>query len=499
MLFAVAFPASAELKISENEDFTFGVIPYLRMDSITLTNTVDLDTRKRDDLTTYIGMDYSLGFDLKYKDTGPELFLKLERTGPYDYDVPLFIDNTLMTFTGKIRPYHGSDLLPKVKELWLDLPIYGDTVRVMGGLYVYSVGHGISLGGEYENYGVTLSMEGEGFEWRFYYCWPDVANKNIMGPQIKQEKEQGINYERSKAYFFATDMTLSTERDITKWTVQPYLGALFDKTDEKRIDYFLTPTRQELLGTCGVSVDFIIERLALSFETARNFGRAERYDSDSQDVEHMGYFFYADASYTFDKLSPHSRFIFASGNKLTPEMIENGDTSFESSKNNAFSVYSPLNVGLADSLYSPIETVPILAMGNGYGLNYGVPRPSTFLDPRTIENLITIDVGFDYSFTDKVSFTFDWWYLRSVERGVGMYNFVAERISPDLGNEFDLSLICAFNDNLTLEVYGAIFLPGRAYKKVRDDTGGSLFTPFVRGDGKADPAYQLEACLALTF
>ena len=39
----------------------------------------------------------------------------------------------------------------------------------------------------------------------------------------------------------------------------------------------------------------------------------------------------------------------------------------------------------------------------------------------------------------------------------------------------------------------------RLYKEIRDDVDGSLFTPFIRGDGQADPAYQIEFSCEVAF
>jgi hypothetical protein len=180
-------------------------------------------------------------------------------------------------------------------------------------------------------------------------------------------------------------------------------------------------------------------------------------------------------------------------------MIENGDTTYTSSHNDAFSIYSPFNSYLADSIYQSIDTVPLVFMGNGNGLNYGVRRSGTFGDPIVIENLIMVNAGFDCPLTKKATITFDWWYLASVEKGIGMYNNVPKFISPDLGHEYDIYYSYAVTENITFTTYAGIFCPGAAYREERTDEGGSLFTPFVRGDGKADPAYQMEFSLTVSY
>jgi len=55
---------------------------YLRTDVISFKNVVDLDSANSQDSTTYLGIDYSLGFNLDFKQEGPRFYLKLERNGP---------------------------------------------------------------------------------------------------------------------------------------------------------------------------------------------------------------------------------------------------------------------------------------------------------------------------------------------------------------------------------------------------------------------------------
>jgi outer membrane protein W len=108
-------------------------------------------------------------------------------------------------------------------------------------------------------------------------------------------------------------------------------------------------------------------------------------------------------------------------------------------------------------------------------------------------------LGFDYNFTKKFSVSFDWWYLRSAQRGVGMLAGAAKQLSRDLGNEIDTTFSYFFNDYVSVSLLSAVFFPGKYYEEERDDTDGSLFSPFVRGDGEANNAYQIEASLTLSF
>lgn len=205
-LFVLVNLSLAEIKIIDKQDYSLSITPYLRTDIVTLKNTIDLDSKNSDDTTTYFGIDYSIGFDLKSKESGPQAFIKLERNGPYDYDAPLFIHNTLRTSTDRVERYRGKQLWPQVEEFWADVPVSNFPFRFKSGLFAYNVGNGIASGGSYENYGLSLYNEDKDIKWHFYYCKPDLANKTYLGPHIKQEREQGIDYEHNKANFFAADV-----------------------------------------------------------------------------------------------------------------------------------------------------------------------------------------------------------------------------------------------------------------------------------------------------
>ncbi len=495
IILGVAETGSTAINLIDGKEYVFSVSPYFRTDVVTLKNNIDLDSRNKDDSTAYLGFDYSFGFNLKSKESGPEFYLKLERNGPSDYDAPLFIHNTLRTSTAGIERYRNEELLPQIEEFWGDFPLSDLPLRLKGGLFSYGAGNGLSLGGAYENYGLNLSYSAkERIKFGFYYCRPDLVYKSYLGERPQQDKEQGINYQHTKANFFALDSTISGE----DYNLQPYVGVLIDNTNTKRASTFATPTHKDVLGTLGISWERNLDKLSLNLETARNFGKAKSSDEALKDVAHSGYAFYADTSYALNKLTPHFRFLYASGNKVTTDMA--ADTVLTSGKNRAFSVYSPLNTNLSDSLYPSFTkcSLPIVAAGDGYGLNYGIPRPTTFADPRLPDNTILYGLGFDWTVTKKTSFSLNWWYLMAAERGIGTYNGEAKTLSRDLGNELDVSCTYALNDNISLSLGGGYFFPGNFYKEERDDAG-SLFTPIVQGDGKADNAYQIELSLTLSF
>lgn len=490
--FSLVIPSDAEVNLLDNGGFVLTMAPYLRTDGIVLKNTVGLDSGNKDDASAYLGIDYGLAFDLKAKGNGHEAYLLLERNGPFDYDAPLFIHNTLVTSIASVERYRGSELLPHVEGFWYDLPLQEESLRLKGGLFIYEVGHDIVSPSDYENYAASIYSERENFRWEFYYCRPDLVNKSFLGPSIWQERGQGIHYTPNKADFFAANAVFSSGR--SSW--QPFAQVLYDRSG-KRSNVFSAPTHDDILGTLGLVWRTAFKRLSLGIEAARNFGRARSSDPAFKDVEHCGYLFYGHASYALlEKFVSHFRFALASGNKVPLEAA--ADTTFTSGKNRSFSVYSPLNTNLADSIYPEPEFMPLVAMGGGNGLNYGIRRPGTFSDPYLFENLVLFCLGFDYQLSERFSMTFDWWYLRSKERGVGTFAGSNKALSPDLGNELDMSLNYELNNNISFCLSTGYFFPGRFYREDRDDPG-SLFTPFLRGDGEADAAYQVEISMTLSY
>ena len=495
-LFLFFLPAQGDCQtILETRDFILSLNTYFRTDLVTFKNVLDLNSHNKDGKTVYLGLDYSLGFLLKLKESSPEFFLKLERNGPYDYDAPIFVHNTLMTSAGVIEKYRGDELLPQVEEFWLDVPM----PKAMGfkaGLYLYEVGNGFALNGSYENYGATFYRKTEDYLGRIYYCRPDLVYKKHLGPRIRQEEEQGVGYEHNAANFFAVD----TKFNLGKNTLQPYAGVLADYTSfGKRSSLFTASIHRDILGTFGLSWKYQDEPFVLKTEAAHNFGRAESISPEYKDIYHTGYLFYGGAEYALGKFTPSLQLLLCSGNKVTPEMAENQDITLTSGKNRAFSYYSPLNINLGDSISSSnVDMLPIVAMGGGWGLNYGIPRPGTFC-AGDFENLIMPCIGSDYQATDKLCLGVYLYYLMSFERGVGMLDGKGRYLSRDLGQEVDVFIDYQLNKNILLSILGGYFFPGRYYKERRDDTEGSLFSPYLRGDGKADCAYQLELALEIKF
>ena len=496
----IAMPCFAQINLVSNDIFSLTLSPYLQTDVISFNNAVDLDSHSKDDRSTYFGIDYSLGFNFNFKAQDQRFFFKLERNGLYDYDAPLFIHDTLTT-TGPthVKAYRNVELLPQLEEFWYELPLNIFATRFKAGLFNYEAGKGYAVGsGSFENYGAMLYRQDDDFSWRIYYFRPDLVYKNRLGPRIELEEEEGIDYQPNAANLFALDATFNLGKNV----FQPFISVLSDYTHQgKKTSLFSAPTNRDILGTVGISADFYIKGFSLGLELARNFGQAESSEPAFKNVEHKGYLLYSNATYDFGRFSPHAQFIFSSGNKVTQEMVESGDTTFPNAANKAFSVYSPLNTNLFDCLGPSADSLPLVFFGWGYGLNngIGVYRPSTFSDDSIYENMVMPSMGFDYKLTEKLSVILDWWYIRANEKGVGMLAGIAKELSRNLGQEIDLTLSFDFNDKMNISLYGGYFWPGEFFKEKRDDVGGSLFTPYVRGDGKADNAYQIELVCSLEF
>jgi hypothetical protein len=477
---------------AETANYSFSLEGYLRSDLVAFKNVVDLDSHNKDDAGVYLGIDYSIALRGLSESEGPDFFIRLERNGPFDYNAPLFIHNTLETSGGMIERYRNEELLPQLEEFWLSLPLPGG-LRFKPGLYTYEVANGFSENGSYENYGFSLYRERKDLVWRIYYCRPDLVYKNRLGPRINQEREQGIKYEDNAANFFACDLKI----DKDKFSLQPYLGVLSDYTPSgKRDSLFSAPVKKDILGTLGLAWDLKEKEFGFKMEVARNFGKATSDEATYEDIYHAGYLIYTGLDYYLDKLTPYLHFLLCSGNKVDLDAAQ--DTTLTSGKNRAFSSFSPLNMNLSDSISSSSSILPLVAGGAGYGLQYGVPRPGT-LYSSDCDNLIMPSLGFELNITDKLCLSTEFYYLMAFNRGVGTLNDEARYLSRNLGCELDSYLDYKAKENLTFSLAAGCFLPGEYYKEERDDTEGSLFSPYIRGDGKADKAYQIELTVELTF
>lgn len=468
---------------------------YNRLDLINFKNTVDLDSANSDDTSSYLGLDYSFGFKYEGKENTLLAYIRWERNGPTDYDAPIAVHNTLMTSGGVIEEYQNYELLPLLEEFWIEVPLL-KSLRAKAGLFAYEVGNGFCLNGAYENYGVSIFSEKEPLSWRLHYFRPDLVSKNTLGPRIHQEAEQGIDYEHGSAHFFAADAKFK----LGESSFQPYVGMLADYTSpDKRSNSFAAPISKDLLGTFGGALALEIGDFSWQVEAARNFGGAESSSAEFKDITHAGFMAYSNMDYRIKKITPSLGFLLASGNKVEADAVMNQEGAIPSSRNRAFSYYSPLNLNLGDSICaSHADIRPVVAMGSGYGLNYGVPRPSTFA-ASDFDNIIIASLGADVELTEKLTLGLFGYYLRSFEKGKGTLDGQVKTLPAELGHEVDFTLDYKLNDNILCSLLAGYFFPGAFYTQNRDDSTGSLLTPLVRGDGDADCAYQVELAFELTF
>jgi hypothetical protein len=466
---------------------------YFRTDLVTYKNIDTLDSRDKDDRTTYIGIDYSLAWDLKPKESGPEFYLKLQRHGPGDYDAPVFIHHTLINSGGQIERYRGQELLPDLEEFWLDTPITKG-FGFKAGLYTYEIANGFSLNGAYKNYGATLYQDLGGIRWRLYYCRPEIYYKHKPGPKVPQDAAQGYEYSTNASNFFSLDARFGKGDNY----IQPYAGMLADYTSSgKRNNIFSAPIRRDLCGTVGLGGKLKSDILFGKFELAHNFGEGTSSDPSYKNIVHTGYFAYAEAGAYIKKFAPSIQFMLASGNKVTPDEAQ--DSTIAGGKNRAFSSYSPLNKNLGDTISaSSPEAVPLIIMGGGFGQHDGLPRPKSLAN-SDFENLIMPSIGFDLEVTEKLSFGMRNYYAMSFARPVGMIDDTGVYLSRELGDEIDFWADYKLNKHVTLGFLGGYFFPGAYYKANRSDTGGSLLSPYITGSGDPDPAFQLEFSVELSF
>ncbi|UJS18090.1 MAG: alginate export family protein [Candidatus Jettenia sp.] len=462
---------------------------HLRFSGNSIGNNLDLDSKKSDGVT-YVGYTYDTEFNITYKDFLIS-FIRFESSGPFDYDAPIISDKKINTLFGEVDNYSVPEIIPRVEEYWIDSLIFHLPARLKLGQYAYHVGNGYALGGYYENCGFSAYSMSEDFKWTFSYVKPDVVNKIILGPQVPQERSLDVEYD-SNAHFVSFDVLMKRDNGL----LQPYIGLLHDTTpSNRRVSTIPVPVNEDNLFTIGIDTEIYFDTLHVGFEVAKNFGSANVLD-DQDDIIHKGYMAYADISYNFEKFTPRSKLLVSSGNKMDADDVVQG--RFNSHSNNVFSVYSPTNINLSDTIY-PAAYGPFVATGGSYGLNYGIVRPGTFGDPYQLNNLILPNIGIDIQITDTWLLSLDYWYLRSFEHAIGILNNRAITLSSDLGHELDFYSSYDLTDHISFSLQTGIFFPGRYYHEKRNDGDILGLAPAPRFDGDADPAYQIELVTEIIF
>lgn len=457
-------------------------------------NTVDLNTKKNDDKTSYVGAAYDFTFDLRHL-SNSEFHMFVERRGRADYDAPISGNRSIHSLFGRYEWYHDADLTPRIREYYFKFPLTAtQDVNYKLGLYPYArqLGHGVALGGKYENYGMTVSGFSELFDWNLHWEKEDLNNRIRLGKVIDHEKANRFN--DTSAYFAASDVIFKVGQQ--RW--QFYLGWLHDSTPQNaRRNLFNITAKNENLITPGQYLQLQFNKLNLGFEAARNFGEATGANG-TRDIKHQGYLLIGDASYDLGTFKPKTKVIVASGNKFDETNFN--QSTITGDKNRAFSVFSPLNTNLTDSHYQK-QFGPYVAMAGGYAVNFGVARPGTFSDPFLFENLIAGTIGFDYTPYKKVYVGMDYWYLSSKESAYGLSATGSPmRLSRDLGHEIDLFASYQVTKNVKVSLLTGYFMPGNYYKEYRGDTAANnTFASTPRRDGLVDPAFQVELGFDFTF
>jgi hypothetical protein len=472
----------------------------LRLSYIALGHVQTLDYNDKNDVQNYMGYQWNAGLGAVYKEEYKG-YIKMASYGPTYFDAPIAPYGPVHTGAGDVGEYWGKKLLPRLHEWWIDVPLGFAALRAKTGLFQHVVASGLALGGFYNNYGVNLYYESPEIDWTFRFTVPDIEQKWYLGPKLIAEKEVfNIRYD-SKAYFFETDATVT----ISDLVIRPYLGLLADMTPwARRSGVYAQRIDKEYLGTYGGKVDLLSGDFFIEAEAAGNFGKAYSVDEDRPDITHSGYMFWFGVSYNYDdKITPRAKFYYISGNKFTGDDITAGQIS--PSRNKEFSVYSPTNSNLADTHYQAFDTGPVVFASMGNGMNTGIPRPNTFGDPYIMTNLIAPNIGIDINPTDKLTVSFDYWYLNSQTPPIGAdYDAEKDSYSPYtlpsfLGNEINLFVEYRPTENMALSFLGGIFFPGEYYRKDRGDADvlGVISAP--RFDGGASNAWQAETAITFSY
>lgn len=498
-----ALLASAQLELAgpggvlyqkEDSDWKAELDGFYRLSFNSLGYVRTLDYNNKDDQQNYLGYQYEAALGVTYQENFKG-YIRFASYGPTEYDAPLAPKGPVQTIWGDVGEYWGKKMLPRLDEWWVDVPIGNLPARVKSGLFTYSVGSGLALGGYYEKYGLNIYNETDDFSWTFHFDVPDIDKKWYLGPKLTAEKETfGITYD-TKAYFFAFDMIAR----LGKMTLQPYIGFLSDMTPwARRSSVYAQRVDKDYLGTYGGAVNLEVGDFTLGAEAAGNFGAAISLDSSQPDMKHRGYFWLLSAEYSYDdKIVPRSKLYYVSGNKFVGDDLSDGQ--LVKGVNNAFSVYSPTDSNLADTHYPAFSGGPYVFTGMGNALNFGVLHPNTFGDPYQMTNLIAPNVGIDFYPTDQFFVSFDYWYLYAQQPPIGATAGMARNytLPRSLGNEIDLYVEYYPTDLITFSFLGGLFFPGVYFHETRGDMDPLGIAAAPRYDGGASNAWQME--FAITF
>ncbi|MBI3813919.1 MAG: alginate export family protein [Nitrospinae bacterium] len=483
------------------------ISPEVRLSYNTVNNTGDLKGGDNDKLD-YAAYTYKIPIHLKYK-AKSLFFINILSEGPSHYAAPLqdlipAIEGAKVTKSGGVE----SILYPGVNEVWLK--VYPFTqINLQIGQAPYTVGNSYAIGGQYNNYGVTVAYEySDKIKTRLRYSILDFENKLYeIRPDTFKKWGLGRSYD-SDAYLLAAYIKLK----VSNHTFQPYIGYFYDQTPlskRKQHGYFTNAAESFAPGadriyTIGLNANLEFSYITIEFEGIKNSGETESGTKGWGNIKHEGYLIHANAKGHLGVFTPRIKMVAASGNK-----VDTGDPArftagtLRRTENSAFTVFSPLNTNLVDS-YAHKATVPVVAMAGGYSMNYGIRRPGTYNDPHVWENIITYNAGLSFAPADEVFLMLDYWKLSAMEAGIGQktVNGPYEYLSKDLGDEVDIYGSYSLTKTMTIGLHGGYFLPGGYYKTVRADSENvwnNNMSQTARADGSADNAYQMELFFTYKF
>lgn len=497
------------------------------------------------------GLQYEIPLELTSGDNF-ELFLRLQRLGRADY-APVIESNRYITLFGEVPTYDADEMLPRIRTLYVDVPIVdvGVPIRIRAGLTPYVVGGAYALGGKYEQYGLDIYNREGPIRARLHYDRPDLVSGTYLG--IQRPKAERGTRDDADGHFVATDLTNNFTLGSVVIDTQAYAGLLRDETranirrsgkTRRAVPIFSgTATDLDNLWTAGLAAKFEVGDFTFGLEGARNFGEAESLLASATDIEHTGWMATVNAAYSFGIVTPRAKFFYSSSNSFSKSDLARffgnpigtaNDILFKPRKaNRAFSVYSPTNEKFFDSHYWK-ALGPLVATAAGYATNFGIPRPGTFGDPHILENLMMPNAGIDIAPTPQWVVSLDYYYMRAVEAGFGIppnlnnpVNFTpavihekARPLSPDLGHEIDLFVKYKLHKYVSMGLQTGLFIPGEYYREPRHptDVAANPFSQTVfgftergldscssraagpcRAFRRPDPAYVVELGLEFAF
>jgi len=230
-----------------------------------------------------------------------------------------------------------------------------------------------------------------------------------------------------------------------------------------------------------------------------------------QDVDYTGWMIDAGVSYFCGPYTFNLGGFYTSGQKATDQRVYVYDNTgairgyyttkrYQSTDNIDFFTYPGttskyfseiVGGGILDSA-GPFASAAAGSNGSNFWRGYGFPT-----------NLWTITAGAAWQVLEKTKLSASYWYFQTSESvGTGRFNWdLSEKMSNDIGHEFNLYLTQGIVDGLTLDVVGAFLLTGDAYMRTgyisASQTGTTVTLRPVTWD--KDNVYEVGARLQWEF